>query len=134
MSGCRLVAVALMAISLASACACGAARWMRLRNEIGTNLPLAPYSVCEECGAADATAGWRCTRAFSQAAPAAVIPAEKSKCALPACASLLEGSQSPHGSAPAPILEGNQVCPVPPESGRNGSCGKCAKGVDEDEK
>ncbi len=134
MSGLRLVAVALVAFSLASACAYGAARWMKLRNEIGTNLPLAPYSVCEACGEVDAPADGRCARAFSQAAPAAGIPAEKSKSALPAFASLLEGSQSPHGSAPAPILEGNQVCPVPPASGRNGSCGKCAKGVDEDEK
>ena len=50
MSGCRLVAVALVAISLASACAYGAARSMKRRNEIGTNLPLAPYSLCEECG------------------------------------------------------------------------------------
>jgi len=40
--------------------------------------------------AAMAPAGGRCARAFSQAAPASGIPAEKSKCALSACASLLE--------------------------------------------
>lgn len=47
----RRVAAALVAISFASACAYGAARWMWQRNEIGTNLLIAPYSVCEECGA-----------------------------------------------------------------------------------
>ena len=130
----RRVAFAMVVISLAPACACGAARWMKWRNEIGTNLPLAPYSVCEECGEVDAPAGGRCARAFSQATPAAGAPAEKPKCALPACTPLLERSQSPHGSAPAPILEGSQVCPVPSASGRYGSCWKCAKGVDEDEK
>jgi len=115
----RRVAVALVAISLASACAYGAARWMWQRNEIGTNLPLAPYSVCEECGEVVATAGGRCARAFSQAAPAAGIPAEKSKCALPACTSLLEGETS-------------AACQT--ESGMGGIGGKCVKGDDGNEK
>ena len=43
----RLVA---LAVVLASASAFGAARWATRREEIGTNLPLAPYSLCEECG------------------------------------------------------------------------------------
>lgn len=43
----RLVA---LAVGIASACAFGAARWATRRAEIGTNLPLAPYSLCEECG------------------------------------------------------------------------------------
>jgi hypothetical protein len=46
----RRAATVLVAISLASACAFGVAWWIWQRNEIGTNLPLAPYSVCEECG------------------------------------------------------------------------------------
>jgi hypothetical protein len=109
-------AAMLVVISLASACAYGAARWVMWRFEIGTNLPLAPYSVCEECGAVDAPAGGRCARAFSQAAPAAGIPAEKSKCALPACASLLEV-----GTGAACQTE-------------SGIGGKCVKGDDENEK
>jgi len=115
----RRVAVALVAISLASAGAYGAARGMWRRNEIGTNLPLAPYSVCEECGEVDAPADGRCARAFSQAAPAAGIPAEKSKCALPTCASLLKGETS-------------AACQT--ESGMGGIGGKCVKGDDGNEK
>ena len=46
----RRAAAALVAVGLASACACGAARWAARRTEIGTNLPLAPHSICEECG------------------------------------------------------------------------------------
>jgi len=75
----RLVATVLVVVGLVAACACGAARWVMWRVEVGTNLPLAPYSVCEECGEVDAPADGRCARAFSQAAPAAGIPAEKSR-------------------------------------------------------
>ncbi len=63
--------------------------------------------------AAIAPAGGRCARAFSQAAPAAGIPAEKSKCALPVCASFLE-------VGPARLVQ--------TESGIGETGGKCVKG------
>jgi hypothetical protein len=149
----RCAATVLVAISLASACAYGAARWMKQRNEIGTNLPLAPYSVCEACGATDATGcGAMRTSFLPPAADAGIrlknqsphcpaptsllevgsretglselsfqkgIPAEKSECALPACASLLEGETS-------------AACQT--ESGMGGIGGKCVKGDDGNEK
>jgi len=46
----RVWRLAALAVGLASACALVAARWAALRAEIGTSLPLAPYSICEECG------------------------------------------------------------------------------------
>jgi len=46
----RVWRIVALAVGLVSVCAFGAARWATRWAEIGTNLPLAPYSVCEECG------------------------------------------------------------------------------------
>ena len=46
----RVWRLAALAVGLAFAYAFVAARWAAWLTEIGTNLPLAPYSVCEECG------------------------------------------------------------------------------------